>query len=664
MTTRRAGKPSGFWHGAAANVTTPVVLMARVKIPSPFARRRHISKRPKPIRTDPLPDSLTPAESALLDEAIESNKIALITATSPTSDSDYCIDYFDTTMPDERSLNDLMCSHDPLVVSKVACASRIVTRASLSDLKPILNTKGKQYPLSKAVKFQDLDRLKKSTAIEIDKLISTGCCSPVPIPSLVGLVDYLIVHAHVLYKLKADGRDTCRIAGMGNRIMPDPDIDTFSPVSKEADRMLSIAMMQAHCASLDIDLNMVAFDVMGAFLRCRHKSSKRMFLLLPHNLPHPLAGQYLEVFGALYGLRESNKIFQDEANAVCVNEGFVPSSVAPMTYVKTLPSDPSKKCVLNTVVDDFLSCDNCPELTNGLFQALKARFTDITSSDSSPTFSGIETTRLDNHGILLSQTGYIARVADTMGISHLEQVDTPVHSDFFIDPTPSPAMEPATYQKLTGHLVQTLKTRDDVRHFVSFLCSKNQSPTNRDYEKAIHLLRYLHSTPLYGRTFNSKDATIFGFADSSHATLPDGRSPYAYFLCVGSHNAPFFSDAKSLDDIATCPFSGEYMAASNASKHIIHFRQLASDITFPQMNPTVIFSDNDTAIKLLKAPEISRKAKHIFVSYHFVRELVKNGVVTFVFVTTDKMRANVITKYLMRQQSRNETLALLNIATG
>jgi len=389
-----------------------------------------------------------------------------------------------------------------------------------------------------------------------------------------------------------------------------------------------------------------------------------MFLLLPHNLPHPYAGQFLELFGALYGLRESNRIFQDEANLVCLNEGFVPSSVAPMTYIKTLPSDPSKKCVLNTVVDDFLSCDNCPELTNGLFKALKTRFTDITSSTDSPTFSGIETTRLDDHGILLSQAGYIARVADTMGISHLELVDTPAHSDFFLDPIPSPPIDPNTYQRLTGHLVQTLKTRDDVRHFVSFLCSKNQSPSNSDYEKAIHLLRYLHSTPLFGRTFNSKDTSIFGYTDSSHATLPDGRSPYAYFLCIGSHNAPFFSDARSLDDIATCPFSGEYMAASNASKQVIHFRQLASDISFPQVKSTVIFSDNATAIKLMEAPEISRKATHRFVAYHFVRELVKNGIVAFEFVTTDKMRANIITKYLTRQQSIKETKSLLNISTG
>jgi hypothetical protein len=66
----------------------------------------------------------------------------------------------------------------------------------------------------------------------------------------------------------------------------------------------------------------------------------------------------------------------------------------------------------------------------------------------------------------------------------------------------------------------------------------------------------------------------------------------------------------------------------------------------------------------MEAPEISRKAKHIFVAYHFVRELVKNGIVAFEFVTTDKMRANIITKYLTRQQSIKETKSLLNISTG
>ena len=132
--------------------------MARVRSSSQFKKRSVTHKHRPRTTTDPLPDSLTAAESALLDDAIESNRLALMSTTShlsdsdesityPSSDSEDPIDWFDTTMPDERSLDDLINSDIPVDVPKVACAARIVQRAQLSDLKPIINTKGKQYTI-------------------------------------------------------------------------------------------------------------------------------------------------------------------------------------------------------------------------------------------------------------------------------------------------------------------------------------------------------------------------------------------------------------------------------------------------------------------------------------------------------------------------------------
>ena len=48
-----------------------------------------------------------------------------------------------------------------------------------------------------------------------------------------------------------------------------------------------------------------------------------MFVRLPKNLPHPLAGQLLEIHHALYGLCESNRLFSLEMTHVLVhNAGF------------------------------------------------------------------------------------------------------------------------------------------------------------------------------------------------------------------------------------------------------------------------------------------------------------------------------------------------------
>ena len=94
---------------------------------------------------------------------------------------------------------------------------------------------------------------------------------------------------------------------------------------------------------------------------------------------------------------------------------------------------------------------------------------------------------------------------------------------------------------------------------------------------------------------------------------------------------------------------------------IIHYRQLADDLGFKQNTPTTLLSDNKTAISLTEAPEISRKSKHILVRYHFIRELVANNCVILKYTPSAKLRANVMTKYLMRAPFKKERNSLLNL---
>ncbi len=50
--------------------------------------------------------------------------------------------------------------------------------------------------------------------------------------------------------------------------------------------------------------------------------------------------------------------------------------------------------------------------------------------------------------------------------------------------------------------------------------------------------------------------------------------------------------------------------------------------------PTLIFADNQGAIKLTSNLEYQRKTKHIQIKYHKSRELVKDGSILFEWVPT------------------------------
>jgi hypothetical protein len=63
---------------------------------------------------------------------------------------------------------------------------------------------------------------------------------------------------------------------------------------------------------------------------------------------------------------------------------------------------------------------------------------------------------------------------------------------------------------------------------------------------------------------------------------------------------------------------------------------------------STIFSDNQAAIAIAHHPEFHARTKHIDISYHFLRDLVKSGILNLVYVNTHQNLADLFTKGLPR----------------
>ena len=325
-------------------------------------------------------------------------------------------------------------------------------------------------------------------------------------------------------------------------------------------------------------------------------------------------------------------------------------------------------CVVSTHVDDFRSIANAaPHLAAYLQKCLTDRYGEVTNPNSG-VYAGIEYSVLPNGGVRTTQNAYIARIANKIGVAHLPPVLTPALMDFFelstsdSDVVPFPIID---YQSLSGSLVQMIECRHEVKHLVSHICAQNHHPNVGDYKKAINILRYLLSTPDIGCIFKSSSTDICLHADAAFAIHSDGCSAGATILTHGPDNAPFYVYAKSqaiTAGVAPDPMSAEYYSASLAVRMLSHFSQLSEELGFFPSGPALLHLDSKTAINLITAPEVTKKARHMKAKHHYIREAYDSQIILPVHVSSAFLRVDSITKIFTPPNFKRGRDRLLNIS--
>ena len=69
--------------------------------------------------------------------------------------------------------------------------------------------------------------------------------------------------------------------------------------------------------------------------------------------------------------------------------------------------------------------------------------------------------------------------------------------------------------------------------------------------------------------------------------------------------------------------------------------------------------DNQSAITLTENPILSQRSKHIDIKYHFIREQVKNKTIKPIYLPTDNMIADPLTKSIGAQQLKRVIKGLI-----
>ena len=559
-----------------------------------------------------------------------------------------------------------LCPHTWLHTYPVADA--FLSLNPLTDLHPIPTTVAREFSLKNALNRPDLAppaAIDAAVSVEMQKCLDKYTAFR-PIDACDIRPGAVHIYSSMLIKLKVDGRLTARLAAGGDSMPPGSYGETFAPCVDDVSKNVMIAAFQAKAYLEGVPLCLSDFDVPGAFLNVPLPPSDTQYImhLQPH-LPHPLAGRAVLLLKAVYGLKQSNHLFDVDFRTACASASFFPTPSDPCLYVRSDPIDPTLSCALSMIVDDGLSAytPRSRYLYDALLTALEVRYGTLTKHDACTTHAGTEITRYPNGAIKLTQSKYINRVAAAVGVSHLPSVPTPSSADLFLPPTELTPISRVVYQKLTGSLVHALKTRHDVRKETTYLSTKNVAPCMSDYSKALHTLRYLASHPDEGPTFYTTEGPVlYAYVDAAYGVHTSGHSQTGYFLCIGSTSAPICckSHSQQYTDVATAPMFAEYYALSEVVKVVCYVRQLLTDLGFPPTAPTTIFEDNLPAIHLADAEHVTRKSKSIFTRYHNTRDMIKRGVVSICHLNSLDMSADFLTKYMPRTRFEFLRRCILN----
>ncbi|GJP60895.1 hypothetical protein CLOP_g8973, partial [Closterium sp. NIES-67] len=106
--------------------------------------------------------------------------------------------------------------------------------------------------------------------------------------------------------------------------------------------------------------------------------------------------------------------------------------------------------------------------------------------------------------------------------------------------------------------------------------------------------------------------------------------------------------SKKQNEVGLFSCETEYMALHHGAKEVVWLRRLLEELGVGQEEPTVVFCDNESAVKLAKNACLHGLTKHIRPKWHWVRRLLDKEV-RLEIGKTHQQAADIFTKRLAEE---------------
>lgn len=457
------------------------------------------------------------------------------------------------------------------------------------------------------------------------------------------------ISAKWLFKLKHDGshgskRYKARLVARGFSQRKGQDYhEIFAPVV----RIESIRLLFSLCVQLD--LQYVQFDIATAFLN--GKVDEELYLKPPEGL-RVGKGKTLKLFKSLYGLKQAPRVWNNAFTDILKEYGMKRCYKDPCVFVKTKPD----LIYVSIYVDDGLifakNKSVIQNVVDYLSQKLEVKVLDHNC------YLGIEIDRLPDGSIFLHQTRYIKDVIVQSRMEDAKSVATPVELSHGLNRPEliheSPAADQVPYAEILGKLMYcAVRTRPDLAYAMSVLSKHTKDPRTAHWTALKRVLRYLKASPNQGLLYKkSGTLQLTCYADADHAgDQSNRRSTSGILVFINSAPVCYRAQQQSVASLSTA--EAEYIAAASCVQELIWAKDFLRELEVIMDDNALLRCDNQSAIKLIKNPELHQRTKHIDIRYHFIRERYQDGYFNVEYVPTEEQLADLFTKSLTGQRHRS-----------
>lgn len=442
-----------------------------------------------------------------------------------------------------------------------------------------------------------------------------------------------------VFKIKRDSngnieRYKARLVAKGFRQREGIDYEeVFAPVSKYT----TLRTLLATAASEDLEIHQL--DIKTAFLN--GELEEDVYVQQPPGYEEGGSSTACHLHKALYGLKQAPRAWHLRLKQELETMGFTQSEADAGLFISTGTPGPA---YLLTYVDDILIITRDTAALTKIKESLMSAF-DARDLGEATYFLGMTIDRdRASRTIKLAQGRLIADLLAKHDMIAAKSLSTPLNVAIKLTKEGEPLdRETYGYSQLIGSLMYlSICTRPDISQAVGALARYMAQPTTAHWQAAKGVLRYLAGTADYGITYGGAKIGLEAYTDADYAGDIDTRRSTTGYVYIMNGGAISWS-SRLQQTVAASTTEAEYMAAASAIKEGLWLRTLFNNLQLG-ISGIEINADNQSAIKLLKNPVFSMRSKHIDVVYHFARERVTRGEVSFKYVRTEAMVADALTK--------------------